>query len=394
MMADMKQTQFIFEGTPIKLHIVSNNMSYFNPPGPGDEVEQHFTISANGRVWFSAYAADYRSGKDIKTRTKNFSIGKDAAMEVLNKVSTYFSEEYTEVFATDIGSWNLKITNTDGKTYEYKGSACAKFEVSGIDLSDLIRDALGIQDLYVFDGNDKPDEINRIILDYHITDKIKPKEIAEGTSQELETADYIEQLIIDRETGSIEYIKSIGTKCKVSRKYEIEDGIKNLIDDFSENYLFNEISDSPYKKIAIPNEENEYTITIDYKKKSQRVITGIFDKYGLPDDFDYFASTVFDFIYFYDSGKIFNPSIYGQTKRCNTDYIFCKVIFDKGQKTYYYLTDDDSIEVGDFVLVYAGKDNHEAVVEVVNKEYFNKDNVPLPVENTKWIICKYIDESS
>ena len=34
--------------------------------------------------------------------------------------------------------------------------------------------------------------------------------------------------------------------------------------------------------------------------------------------------------------------------------------------------EDDSIEIGDFVLVPAGKDNHEAVVEVVNIEYFRK----------------------
>lgn len=64
----------------------------------------------------------------------------------------------------------------------------------------------------------------------------------------------------------------------------------------------------------------------------------------------------------------------------------------KCKKSYYYLTDDDSIEVGDFVLVPAGKDNHEAVVEVVNIEYFSEENVPLPIEKTKRIIRKCTDE--
>ncbi len=58
----------------------------------------------------------------------------------------------------------------------------------------------------------------------------------------------------------------------------------------------------------------------------------------------------------------------------------------------YYLTDDDSMEVGDFVIVPAGNDNHEAVVEVVNIEYFNKDNVPLSIEKTKKIIRKCTDD--
>ena len=47
------------------------------------------------------------------------------------------------------------------------------------------------------------------------------------------------------------------------------------------------------------------------------------------------------------------------------------------------MTDDDSIEVGDFVLVPVGKDNHEAIVEVVNIECFNEENVPLRIEKTK-----------
>lgn len=52
------------------------------------------------------------------------------------------------------------------------------------------------------------------------------------------------------------------------------------------------------------------------------------------------------------------------------------------------MTGDDGIEVGDFVIVPAGQDNHEAVIEVVNIEYFSEENVPLTVEKTKRIIRK------
>ena len=40
------------------------------------------------------------------------------------------------------------------------------------------------------------------------------------------------------------------------------------------------------------------------------------------------------------------------------------------------------------MIVPAGKDNHEAVVEVVKKEYFAEENVPLPMGKTKHIIRK------
>lgn len=62
----------------------------------------------------------------------------------MSSVARYFGDEYDELFTTDIGDWVMEITNTDGETYKLRGSLCADFEIDGIDLSDLIRDALGI----------------------------------------------------------------------------------------------------------------------------------------------------------------------------------------------------------------------------------------------------------
>lgn len=130
------------------------------------------------------------------------------------------------------------------------------------------------------------------------------------------------------------------------------------------------------------------TIKRPHKRSSQ----GSFDKNGLPYAFEEFADAVFDFIRFYGWGEILDPSVYGKVKRRTTDYIYCSVVFEEGQKSYYYLTEDDSIKIGDFVLVPAGKDNREVVVEVVNIEYFSEDNVPLTIEKTKRIIRKCMDE--
>lgn len=195
-----------------------------------------------------------------------------------------------------------------------------------------------------------------------------------------------------RETETLEHIQNIGPGCKVSRKYESEGGIESLLENFNAEDLFSHIEGNPDDVIDTPNETKDYKITIDYKKSPQRVIEGNYDKNGLPEDFADFAETVFEFIRFYGLGEVLDPSVYGKAKRRKSEYIFCSVTFDEGYKSYYYLTDDDSIEVGDFVLVPAGKDNHEAVVEVVNIEYFSEENVPLPIEKTKRIIRKCTDE--
>lgn len=150
--------------------------------------------------------------------------------------------------------------------------------------------------------------------------------------------------------------------------------------------MFANIQGNPDDVIETPNETKDYTITIEYKKNPKHIIMGGFDKNGLPEDFADFAETVFDFIRFYGLGEILDPSVYGKAKRRTSEYIFCRVTIDEGYKSYYYLTDEDSIEIGDFVLVPAGKDNHEAVIEVVNIEYFSEENVPLPIEKTKKLI--------
>ncbi len=386
------ENRFIFKGTLRKMRIISNSICYGPCPEPEDEVEQHLTVNTDGRVWFSAYTFGDRSAKYTKSRTNNFSIGGIAATELLNKVAAYFSQEYIEVFATDIGNWVMELTNTEGKTYKFRGSLCANFDYEGTDLSDLVRDTVGMDDLYVFDGNCKPDVINKITLDYHRVTEIKPGQKPEDTEPEFVTLDYTERLIIDRATETLEHIQNIGTGCKVSRKYEIEGGIESLLENFDAEDLFTRIQGNPDDVIDTPNETKNYTITIEYKKNPSRTITGSYDKNGLPEDFADFAETVFDFIHFYGLGEILDPSVYGKAKRRKSEYIFCSVTFDEGYKSYYYLTEDDSIEIGDFVLVPVGKDNHEAVVEVVNIEYFSEENVPLPVEKTKRIIRKCTDE--
>lgn len=236
-----EENPFVFEGTPKKVRIVSNNICYGPCPEPKDEVEQHLEINAEGRVWFSAYAYGQGFGKHEMSRTKKYIVEKEVAEKVLNAVAVYFSHEYVEFFATDIGDWQMEITNTDDKIFKFSGSLCADFEVDGTDLSDLIRDSLGMDDLYVFDDNCKPDKVNRITVNYHRVTRIKPKQPSRDKSEYV-TLDYTEQLIIDRKSETIEHIQNIGTGCVVSRKYKVEDGVESLLDDLDADVLFDNVT--------------------------------------------------------------------------------------------------------------------------------------------------------
>lgn len=387
-----QENQFVFKGTLKKIRIVSNNVCFSCMPEPDDEVEQHLTINNDGQVLFLGYNFGHNGIKHKKIRSKSFKIEKEDVKRLFRAIETYFNREYTEVFATDIGNWVMELTNTEGITYKFYGSLCAEFDYEGTDLSNLIREIVGMNDLYVFDGNAKPDVINKITINYHRVTKIKLDQKPKEVKKDFITWDYSECLIIDRKSGTLEYIQNIGTDSNIAFKYKINDGIVNLLERFDARKLFKHIKGNFEDVIENPNETRDYIITIDYTKSPSRIITGSYDKNGLPEDFLYFVETITNFIKYYNMQEMFNPFVYGKVKRRKSEYIFCSVIFKGGYKSYYYLTDDDSIEIGDLVLVPAGDDDHEVVVEVDNIEYFSKENAPRPIEKTKRIIRKYIND--
>lgn len=381
----------LFKGEPQKIRIVSNNICYGPMPEPDEEVEQHITINAEGRVWFSAYNFGSNYGEHTKARNQIFKIDQGTAQSVLASIANYFRTEFMEVFATDIGDWAMEITNTEGTVYKFKGSLCADFTVDGVDLSDMVRDALAMDDLYVFDGNNKPDMVDRVTIDYHRITKIKPKQPV-SESMEFVTWDYTEKLVLDRESETLEHIQNIGSGCVVSRKYYVQGGVENLLDGIDADDLFGEIEGNPDDVVDNPLESKDYTITVDFKKGPQRVISGTYDKKALPEFWGDFSDDLWQFMRFYGFGEILDPAVYEKVRRCKQDYIYCSVEFDEGYKSYYYIADEDNISVGDYVIVPVGKDNHHSAAEVVKVEYFVEEDVPLPLERTKHIIRKCTDE--
>jgi hypothetical protein len=189
----------------------------------------------------------------------------------------------------------MTITNTEGKPYHFKGSLCCDFYVDGVDLSDLIRDTLDMPDLFVFDGNYKPDRVDKITIDYHRVTKIKPK-VPISDTVEYCTWDYSEQLVIDRETETLEHTQRVGSGCIITRKYYVQEGVIGLLDDLDADCLFEHIVGNAPDVITDPLETKDYEITVEFKKRPQLVIKGTYDKNGLPSDFPELAEDILDFM--------------------------------------------------------------------------------------------------
>ena len=130
--------------------IISNNISYGPEPFPEDEVEQHLTISATGRVWYTSYKYGDGFGKHEISRKQHLAIGKPIANEILELFLQYMNSDQPLLFATDIGTWEMIITDTEDKTFKFNGSLFGEVMVGEIDLTDYIRKQIPIDNLFVF----------------------------------------------------------------------------------------------------------------------------------------------------------------------------------------------------------------------------------------------------
>ena len=376
---------FVFFGNVKKVKIHSNNVCFGYCPKKGDEVEQHLTITEDGRIWLTRYAinedlnfADYE-----KTEQKQFKIEPDKAQMLLSKFTKYFRDEYEINFATDVGSFEMWIDDDEGKKAYFVGPLISEFVVDGFDLSQLVRDTLNDQTLFVFDDNNY-EKIKRITIDYRFTSVIIPADESADITWE-----YKDHLVIDRQTETIEDTLQLAEQCDVTRKYHVADGISSFLDDLDIETLFTEFNEPEADILPSPEGIAEYEVKVEFYRQEPRIISGKYDKQGLPKDWPEFIESLYAFISFYGFGEMFDKKQYEKTYRKKNDYIFLSVKFGDYGKPYYYLTDDDSIQTGEQVVVPVGDEGAERIVRVSKKQYFQADNVPMSLEKVKSIIGRF-----
>ena len=376
---------FVFFGNVKKVKIHSNDICFGYCPKEDDEIEQHLTITEDGRVWLTRYAikenlnfADYK-----KTEQKQFRIEPEKAKFLLSKFTQYFRDEYEMSFATDVGSFEMWIDDDEGKKAYFIGPLISEFVVDGYDLSQLVRDTLNDQSLLVFDGNNY-EKIKRITIDYRFTSVIIPADDSIDIKWE-----YKDHLVIDRQTETIEDTLQLAEQCDVTRKYHVADGVSSFLDDFDIETLFTEFYEPESDVLPSPEGTAEYEVKVEFYRQEPRIISGKYDKQGLPKDWPEFIESLYDFISFYGFGEMFDKKQYEKTYRKKNDYIFLSVKFGDYGKPYYYLTDDDSIQTGEQVVVPVGDEGAERIVRVSKKQYFQADNVPMSLKKVKSIIGRF-----
>ena len=371
----------IFCGKLKKLHFYTFMPVYVEGEVDNKEVAQDVTLDIDGNFVLSGYRMNPNGGKPIKIRAAQFKIHKDAVAEIFSELETYYREKHTSVFTIESGEFEVDLYNDKDEQFHYASSVYMDEQLRN--LSNMIREKLGIDDLFLFDGNVKFDLINRLTIDYHRT--IYENEVQEENNIKFM---YHEQFVLDRKDASLIISREIDQRCKMNYSYVLEEEIPHFLDELSEHQVFSKVRPYPKDVFNFPDVTQEYTICINYDSGEERTISGNFDRDGLPDDYEQFAKSVLYMISFYRFSELFDDSYYNKRNPRVDDLIYCSVSVDDSNRTYYYISDDYRVQEGDYVVVPLGKDNEETIGQVVKVEYFTADEVPYPIAQTKHIIRK------
>lgn len=189
-----------------------------------------------------------------------------------------------------------------------------------------------------------------------------------------------EKITVDAKKNLFSIVQTVGKNQEWRYELRDEDCIRGMLDDIS--FELSDLDDDDFK-----NPKNkEYSLKLEYLYGKKQHFYGSYNRVGLPEDWTA-VMDVFEMSTYHptDINHCFNFKTYGYGAK-DGEYILCSVAFDKNPKTYYYLTDDESIRPNSKVLVPVGDAGELKKVTVKKVEYFTAENLPMPLENIKKII--------
>ena len=177
--------------------------------------------------------------------------------------------------------------------------------------------------------------------------------------------------ILDRYEETLTIRQVIAPGRELTKEYHMRDEIPELMDKCME-YLGKLKSTSGQQE----PDSAAFKLSLECGASTSRVVTGTYNRRGLPEGWDAFIREIAGYIRFYESYEdILNPYIYRRGRR-QGEQIICSVVFhEKGEK-HPYLTEDEHLEVGDKVLVQAGPYKQELPGKIVSIDYYRKEDLP------------------
>ena len=339
----------------------------------------------NGRLKYSYDSAEYESGPSLV-----LNVSKEKADSFLEKLENlhlyrwkeqYFQEKKCDrSIETSLSSrWYLLYKEVNKKAKEFQG------------LNDFPKDwehFMGAITKLTEEMDDSRfnsiSEFTMEMVDYRQQIHWNPVTREENYAE----VEYRELISLSKRDKILTYQHYTNDMYTVKHEYNITNIADYLLGNIERYFSNFEDEYQPYED----DNAARISICLSFQNGTKKVLRRSYDRYGLPDDLEDFLEDFHKTLGYYGVyGAIFDSGLYHHGVK-EGEYIYLSCIFQPNGKTYYFRSKEDNLVVGDFVLVPSGmQENAETVVMISEVLYCKEEEVPYPLEKTKFILRKLDD---
>ena len=339
----------------------------------------------NGRLKYSYDSAEYESGPSLV-----LNVSKEKADSFLEKLENlhlyrwkeqYFQEKKCDrSIETSLSSrWYLLYKEVNKKAKEFQG------------LNDFPKDwehFMGAITKLTEEMDDSRfnsiSEFTMEMVDYRQQIHWNPVTREENYAE----VEYRELISLSKRDKILTYQHYTNDMYTVKHEYNITNIADYLLGNIERYFSNFEDEYQPYED----DNAARISICLSFQNGTKKVLRRSYDRYGLPDDWEDFLEDFHKTLGYYGvNGAIFDSGLYHHGVK-EGEYIYLSCIFQPNGKTYYFRSKEDNLVVGDFVLVPSGmQENAETVVMISEVLYCKEEEVPYPLEKTKFILRKLDD---
>ena len=195
-----------------------------------------------------------------------------------------------------------------------------------------------------------------------------------------------ESLTADREKGQIALRQTAGNGRSVTHRYDAPGWTEEILRAAGECLQAGGWVET--KREQDGTGVRFYRLKAEYRDGAAVCHAGVYDRANLPEEpWLKLMDTVWGLIGSYGFGELMDKKAFLNAGKAG-EIKYCSVAFEEYGRTFYYRTDDDTIGIGDAVIVPFGAANteREGVVEEIG--FYRADKAPFPLEKTKQILRK------
>ena len=143
----------LFKGKVKSLSLTTDPGYFPDVPASGDDWEQKLTISSVGNVKLAReiVVGDWSSNVETQKTTEKRKISAEDTAKIFSRIGKYFSTYHDSNIILDGGTWELKLTNTEGEVFHFMESTCYNHRSALSRVSKFIRSVTGLENLLGFD---------------------------------------------------------------------------------------------------------------------------------------------------------------------------------------------------------------------------------------------------